>query len=153
MVAHRPQWNLLLWKQQEDKDHMNSNSNVSCTFPNSSWRVEPHLTLFHWPITTCCGQGGIVSHCFAGGVTSGGTLTNNLVVEVVDVQQSIVWSLPNLIFEWPRSCSIVSLSDCFLVLGGDYLVDSVKSLVLTVSRKHECCSKLMKFLITIEFLG
>ena len=34
---------LLLFPQQpqEDKDHTNSNSNVSCIFSNSSWRVEP----------------------------------------------------------------------------------------------------------------
>ena len=31
--------------QDKDKDHTNSNSNVSWTFPNSSWRMEPHLSL------------------------------------------------------------------------------------------------------------
>ena len=38
----------LLFQQQpqdKDKDDTNSNSNVSCTFPNSSWRMEPHLSL------------------------------------------------------------------------------------------------------------
>ena len=36
---------LLFLQQTQDKDHTNSNSNVTCTFPNSSWRMEPHLTL------------------------------------------------------------------------------------------------------------
>ena len=35
----------LLFQHPQDKDHTNSNSNMSCTFPNSSWRMEPHLSL------------------------------------------------------------------------------------------------------------
>ena len=38
----------LLFQQQpqdKDKDHTNSNSNASCMFPNSLWRMEPHLSL------------------------------------------------------------------------------------------------------------
>ena len=49
-VNNRPSTSVesLLFQQQpqdKDKDHANSNSNVSCTFPNSSWRMEPHLSL------------------------------------------------------------------------------------------------------------
>ena len=36
---------LLFQEQPQDKDHTNSNSNVSWTLPNSSWRMEPHLSL------------------------------------------------------------------------------------------------------------
>ena len=36
---------LLFQRQPQDKDHTNSNSNVTCTFPNSSWRMETHLSL------------------------------------------------------------------------------------------------------------
>ena len=36
---------LLFQQQPQDKDHSNGNSNMSCTFPNSSWRMEPHLNL------------------------------------------------------------------------------------------------------------
>ena len=36
---------LLFQQQPQDKDYTNGNSNVSCTFPNSSWRMEPHLNL------------------------------------------------------------------------------------------------------------
>ena len=36
---------LLFERQPQDKDHSNRNGNVSCTFPNSSWRIEPHLSL------------------------------------------------------------------------------------------------------------
>ena len=143
---------LLFW-QQQDKDHTNSYSNTSCTFPNSLWRVEPHLSL-----STGRSQHAVakVGSCLvvAGGFTSGGKSTNSLVVEVLDVQHSIVWNLPNLIFERQRGCSMVTLSDCLVVLGGNYFVDSVESLALTVfNRKHERCYKLLKFLIEIEFLG
>ena len=36
---------LLLQEEPQDKDHTNSNRNASCMFPNSSWRMEPHLSL------------------------------------------------------------------------------------------------------------
>ena len=36
---------LLFQQQPLDKDHTNSNSNASCMFPNSSWRMERHLSL------------------------------------------------------------------------------------------------------------
>ena len=32
---------------------------------------------------------------------------------------------------------MVTLSNCLLVLGGNYAVDSVESLTLTLNRKHE----------------
>ena len=36
---------LLLEQEPQDNDHTNSNSSVTCTFANSSWRMEPHLSL------------------------------------------------------------------------------------------------------------
>ena len=135
----------LLFKQQpQDKDHTNGNSNVSCTFPNSSWKMEPHLSLssprdFHAVAK--------VGSCL---VVAGGC-TNS--VEVLDIQRGIVWSLPNLTITREYGCSMVTLSDCLLVLGGNNSVDSVESLALSVSRKHERCFKFLKFLIEIEFLG
>ena len=74
-------------------------------------------------------------------------------VEVLDVQRGVVWSLPDLTSPRQYGCSMVTLSDCLLVLGGDYSVDSVESLALTVYQKHERCFKFLKFLIEIEFLG
>ena len=139
---------LLFQQHPLDKDHTNSNSNARCLFPNSSWRVEPHQTL---STTHICHAVAKVGSCLvvAGGVT--GVVTN--LVEVLDVQRSIVWSLPNLTIELPFGCSMVTLSDCLLVLGGRGSVDSVESLALTVYRKHERCYKFLKFLIEIEFLG
>ena len=141
----------LLFGQQQDKDHTNSNSNASCTFPNSSWRVEPHLTLSSGRWRHAMAK---VGSCLvvAGGSTNDGTQTDYS-VEVLDVQRGIVWSLPNLTIRREYHCSIVTLSDCLLVLGGHDSVDSVESLALTVYRKHERCFKLLKFLIEIEFLG
>ena len=74
-------------------------------------------------------------------------------VEVLDVQWGMVWSLPNLTIPRPCGCSMVTLSDCLLVLGGNDLEDSVESLALTAYQKHERCYKFLKFLIEIEFLG
>ena len=131
----------LLFRQ----DHTNSNSNASCFFPNSLWRVEPHLTLSTTHIRHAVAK---VGSCLvvAGGMTG-------VIVEVLDVQRDIVWSLPNSTIERPIGCSMVALSDCLLVLGGNSSVDSVESLALTVYRKHERCYKFLKFLIEIEFLG
>ena len=70
-------------------------------------------------------------------------------VEVLDVQQGIVWSLPNLTTPRTSGYSMVTLSDCLLVLGGN----SAETLALTVYQKHERCFKFLKFLIEIEFLG
>ena len=127
-------------------------------FPNSSWRVEPHLTLS----TIRAGHAvAKVGSCLivAGGLNADGTLTHGIaswVVEVLDVQWGIVWSLPELTIPRPLGCSMVTLSDCLLILGGslgggDYVVDYVESFALTVNRKHEHCYRLLKFLIEIEF--
>ena len=140
---------LLLQQQPQDKDHTNSKSNVSCTFPYFSWRKEPHLSLsspraFHAvsKVGSCLVVAGGCTPCDIWGT-----------VEVLDVQQGVVWSLPNLNIPWQYGCSMVTLSDCLLVLGGDDSEDCVESLALTVYQKHERCFKFLKFLIEIEFLG
>ena len=137
----------LLFQQQpqdKDKDHTHSNSNMSCTFPNSSWRVEPHLSLSSSRAAHAVAK---VGSCL---VVAGGW-TNS--VEVLDIQRGVVWSLPHLTIPREYGCSMVTLSDCLLVLGGNHSMDCVESLALTVSRKHERCLKFLKFLIEIEFLG
>ena len=143
---------LLFQQQPQDKDHTNSNSALSCTFANSSWRVERHLSL-------CSPRGSHavakVGSCL---VVAGGSCGNRgsftfTSVEVLDVQRGIVWNLPNLTIERRCGCSLVALYDCLLVLGGDRSMDSVESLALTVYQKHERCFKFLKFLIEIEFLG
>ena len=136
----------LLFQQQpqdKDKDHTNSNSNVTCTFLNS-WRMEPHLSLSSPRDSHAVAKMG---SCL---VVAGGW-TNS--VEVLDVQWGVVWSLPNLTILRPCGCSMVTLSDCLLVLGGEDSEDCVESLALTVYQKHERCFKFLKFLIEIEFLG
>ena len=73
---------LLFQQQPSDKDHTNSNSNVSCMFPNSLWRVEPHQTLS----TTVVGHAvAKVGSCLvvAGASINLTTWTN--LVEVLDV--------------------------------------------------------------------
>ena len=136
---------LLFQQQPQDKDHTNSNSTASCTFPNSSWRMEPHLSLSSPQAAHAVAK---VGSCL---VVAGGW-TNS--VEVLDVQRGVVWSLPDLNIQRPRGCSMVTLSDCLLVLGGEYdSEDCVESLALTVYQKHERCFKFLKFLIEIEFLG
>ena len=139
---------LLFQQEPQDVGHKNSSNNVSCLFSNSSWRVEPHLTLSTTRVDHAMAK---VGSCLvvAGGRT--GVVTN--LVHVLDVQRGIVWSLPNLNIWWPYGCSMVTLSDCLLVLGGNNSVDSVESLALTIYRKHERCYKFLKFLIEIEFLG
>ena len=134
---------LLFQRQPQDKDHTKNNGNVTCTFPNSSWRMEPHLSLSSPRNSHAVAK---VGSCL---VVAGGW-TNS--VEVLDVQRGIVWSLPNLNIQWGYGCSMVTLSDCLLVLGGNDSVDSVESLALTVYQKHERCFKFLKFLIEIEFL-
>ena len=130
--------------QDKDKDHTNSNSNVTCTFPNSSWKMKPYLSLSSPRAFHAVAKMG---SCLV--VAGGGTNS----VEVLDVQWAIVWSLPNLTIPGTSGCSMVTLSDCLLVLGGDVAEDSVESLALTVYQKHERCFKFLKFLIEIEFLG
>ena len=137
--------------QDKDKDHTNSNSNVSWTFPNSSWRMEPHLSLSSSRYSHAVAK---VGSCLvvAGGLPPD-AIWGTTSVEVLDVQRGVVWSLPNLHIPRPFGCSMVTLSDCILVLGGDDSEDSVESLALTVYQKHERCYKFLKFLIEIEFLG
>ena len=144
----------LLFQQQQhdkDKDHTHSNSNVTCTFPNSSWRVEPHLSLSSPPVFHAVAK---VGSCLvvAGGYCNNHGRWTHTSVEVLDLQWTIVWSLPNLTIRRPGGCSMVTLSYCLLVLGGNDSVDSVESLALTFYQKHERCFKFLKFLIEIEFL-
>ena len=144
----------LMFQQQpldKDKDHTNSNSNVSWTFPNSSWRMEPHLSVSSSRYSHAVAK---VGSCLvvAGGLPPD-AIWGTTSVEVLDVQRGVVWSLPNLNIPRPFGCSMVTLSDCILVLGGDDSEDSVESLALTVYQKHERCYKFLKFLIEIEFLG
>ena len=142
---------LLFQQQPQDKDHTNSNSNVRCTFPYLSWRKEPHLSL-STPRTSHAVS--MIGSCL---VVAGGFCENHgswaNLVEVLDIQWGMVWSLPNLTIPQPSGCSLVTFSDRLLVLGGNDAEDCVESLALTVSRKHERCFKFLKFLIEIEFLG
>ena len=145
----------LLFQQQpqdKDKDHTNSNSNVSCAFPNSLWRVEPHLSLSSPRYSHAVAKVGSCLVVVGGHCSNDGTQTHAS-VEVLDVQWGIVWSLPRLTIWRPSGCSMVTLSDCLLVLGGNRSIDSVEYLALTVYQKHERCYKFLKFLIEIEFLG
>ena len=143
---------LLFQQQPLDKDHTNSNGNASCMFPNSLWRMEPHLSLSS---TRNCHAMAKVGSCL---VVAGGYCNNHeswtfTSVEVLDIQRGIAWSLPNLNILWPSGCSMVTLSDCLPVLGGEDSEDCVESLALSVYRKHERCFKFLKFLLEIEFLG
>ena len=140
----------LLFQQQpqdKDKDHTNSNSNVSCTFPNSLWRVEPHLTLSSPRDSHAVAKVGSCLVVAEGCCNNHGRWTYTS-VEVLDIQRTIVWSLPNLTIQRPSGCSMVTLSGCLLVLGGN----SAETLPLTVYQKHEHCFKFLEFLIEIEFL-
>ena len=144
----------LLFQQQpqdKDKDHTNRNSNVTCTFPNSSWRMEPHLSFSSPRNSHALAKVGSCLVVAGGYCENCGSWTNS--VEVLDVQRGIVWRLPNMTSWRPYGCSMVTLSDCLLVLGGNRSIDSVESLALTVYQKHERCFKFLKFLIEIEFLG
>ena len=144
---------LLFQQQPQDKDHSNGNSNVSCTFANSSWRMEPHLSLSSPRVAHAVAKVGSCLVVAGGYCNNHGSWTNLVEVEVLDVQLAVVWSLPNLTIQRPYGCSMVTLSDCLLVLVGDDWEDSVESLALTVYQKHERCFKFVKFLIEIEFLG
>ena len=124
------------------------NSSESFTFPNSTWRLERRLTLSAGRRFHAVAKVGL---CLI--VAGGHNSRDNLMVEVLDVRRGIVWRLPNLISGRQMGCSMVSLSNCLLVLGGNHSVDSVESLALAVNTKHQRCYKLLKFLIGIEFLG
>ena len=144
----------LLFQQQpqdKDKDHTNSNSNVSWTFPNYLWRMEPHLSLSSPRYSHAMAKVGSCLVVAGGYCENHGSWTDS--VEVFDIQRGMVWSLPNLTIPRTSGCSMVTLSDCLLVLGGNHSEDSVESLALTVYQKHERCYKFLKFLIEIEFLG
>ena len=143
---------LLFQQEPQDKDHSNSNSNMSWSFPNSSWRMEPHLTLSSPRADHALAKVGSCLVVAGGYCDNHGSWTHTS-VEVLDVQRGIVWSLPNLKMPRPYGCSMVTLSDCLLVLGGNSRYRSVESLALTVYQKHEHCFKFLKFLIEIEFLG
>ena len=137
--------------QDKDQDHTKGNSNVSCIFPSSLWRVEPHLSLSSPRDSHAVAKMG---SCLvvAGGCTPD-AMWGTTLVEVLDIQRGIVWSLPNLNIRRPFGCSMVTLSDCLLVLGGNCSMDSVEFLALTVYQKHDHCYKFLKFIIEIEFLG
>ena len=135
---------LLFQQQPQDMDHTNS---MSWTFPYSSWRMEPHLTLSTFRSFHVVAK---VGSCL---VVAGGSINDGTAVEVLDIRQGLVWSLPNLIIPRQYGYSMVTLSDCLLVLGGNPTEDAVESLALTVYQKHERCYKFLKFLIEIEFLG
>ena len=138
---------LLFQQQPQDKDHTNSNSNVRCTFPYLSWRKEPHLSLSTPRTSHAVSKIGSCLVVAGGYCENHGSWAN--LVEVLDIQRGMVWSLPNLTIPRPYGCSMVTLSDCLLVLGGDDSEDSVESLALTVYQKHERCYKFLKFLIEI----
>ena len=140
---------LLFQQQPQDKDHTNSNSNVRCTFPYLSWRKEPHLSLSTPRTSHAVSKIGSCLVVAGGYCENHGSWAN--LVEVLDIQRGMVWSLPNLTIPRPYRCSMVTLSDCLLVLGGNSA--EVESLALTVYQKHERCYKFLKFLIEIEFLG
>ena len=143
---------LLFQQQPQDNDYTNSNSSVSCTFANSSWRMEPHLSLSSPQGAHAVAKVGSCLVVAGGSCGNRGSLTYNS-VEVLDVQRGIVWSLPNLNIQRRYGCSMVTLSDCLLLLGGNDSEDCVESLPLTVYQKHEHCFKFLKFLIEIDFLG
>ena len=144
---------LLFQRQPQDKDHSNRHSNVSCTFPNSSWTIEQHLSLSSPRKSHAVAKVGSCLVVAGGCCDNHGTTQISSSVEVLDVQRGVVWSLPNLTIPRSYGCSMVTLSDCLLVLGGEDLEDCVETLALTVYQKHERCFKFLKFLIEIEFLG
>ena len=139
---------LLFQQQPQDKDHSNSNSSVSCTIANSSWRMEPHLSLSSPRAAHAMAKVGSCLVVAGGYCDNDGSLTLKS-VEVLDIQRAVVWSLPNLTTPRTSGYSMVTLSDCLLVLGGN----SAETLPLTVYQKHDRCYKFLKFLIEIEFLG
>ena len=72
---------LLFQQEPQDKDHSNSNSNMRWSFPNSSWRMEPHLTL------SCPKSSHAVAKVGSCLVVAGGWNENQTgLEEVLDVQ-------------------------------------------------------------------
>ena len=78
---------LMFQQQPQDKDHTNSNSNVSWTFPNSSWRMEPHLSLSSSRYSHAVAKVGSCLVVAGGYSENHGIWTNS--VEVLDVQRAI----------------------------------------------------------------
>ena len=104
---------LLFQQQPQDNDHTYSTSNMSCTFPNSSWRVEPHLTLSTGRAFHALAKVGSCLVVARGCCINHGRRTYPS-MEVLDVQWGIVWSLPNLTIEWPFGCSMITF--CLIAL-------------------------------------
>ena len=71
--------------QDKDKDHTHSNSNVSCTFPNSLWRVEPHLSLSSPLVFHAVAKVGSCLVVAGGYCENHGSWTDS--VEVFDIQR------------------------------------------------------------------
>ena len=107
--------------------------------------MEPHLSLSS-PLNSHA-VAKVQSCLAAAGGCTPDAICGTTLVEVLDVQWGIVWSLPNLTIPWPYGCTMVTLSDCLLVLGGNHFMDSVESLTLTVYQKHERCYTFLRFLI------
>ena len=143
----------LLFHNMENKNttatSINSNT-INSIFPSSlSWMKEHHLTL-----SQGCYNHDVVKlgSCL---IVAGGNFRNDdlFLVEVLDVQQGIVWNLPNLTVPRYWGCSMVALSDCLFLLGGDCNDDRVLLLNLSIYRKHQQCYKLVSFLIAMEFFS
>ena len=101
----------LLFQQQpqdKDKDHTNSNSNVTCTLPNSIWMMEPHLSLSSPHNSHAVAKVGSCLVVARGYCHSHGSWAHTS-VEVLDIQRTIVWSLPNLTIPQTSGCSIVHI--------------------------------------------
>ena len=124
---------------------------MSCTFPSSSWSVDPHLSLSSPQASHAVAKVGLCLVVVGGSTPD--AMWGTTSVEVFDIQWAIVWSLPNLTVQQEYHCSMVTLSDSLLVLGVNHSMHSVEFLALTIYQKHECCFKFLKFLIEIEFLS
>ena len=122
----------------DSNDNLVSTSCAKNIFPKSSfWKVEPTLALSIGRAQHAMAK---VGSCL---VVAGGTTTGmkEHSVEVLDVQRYLVWSLPNM--KVARvDCSMITLLDCLVVLGGIGLVDSVESIAMTAfKREHFKSSK------------
>ena len=86
---------LMFQQQPQDEDHTNSNSNMSCKFPNSSWRMEPHLSLSSPQVFHAVAKVGSCLVVAGGYCKNHGSWTNSE-ENMLDVQRGVAWSLPNL---------------------------------------------------------
>ena len=89
--------------------------------------MEPHLSLSSSRAAHVMAKVGLCLVVAGGYCDNHGSLTLRS-VEVSDIQWAVVWSLPNLNTLWTSGYSMVTLSDCLLVLGGN----SAETLPLTV---------------------